>query len=136
MTLQRISICIALAAMAALLAWPKSSLGADKPAVYTTAQAAQGATVYSKSCAGCHGANLEGVAAPPLAGAAFMRNWQGKSADDLFYIVSHDMPADNPGGLKQAEYVAIMAYVLQKNGYPAGSTALDPAKLKPIQITQ
>ncbi|HXF33691.1 MAG TPA: cytochrome c [Candidatus Acidoferrales bacterium] len=136
MTLHRISTYIVLAAASALLAWPKTSLGADKPAVYTAAQASQGTSLFSKSCAGCHGVNLEGVAAPPLAGAAFTRSWQGKSADDLFYIMSHDMPADNPGSLTQDQYVAILAYVLQKNGYPAGSTALDPSKLKGITITQ
>jgi hypothetical protein len=35
------------------------------------------------------------------------------------------MPAGAPGSLTHDQYTAIMAYILQKNGYPAGSTALD-----------
>ncbi len=134
MTLHRILLFTLLAAVTALFSMPRTSLGADKPAVYTAAQGTQGATIFSNSCAGCHGANLEGIAGPPLAGAGFMRTWQGKSADDLFYIISHDMPADNPASLKQDEYVAVLAFILQKNGYPAGSAALDPTKLKGISI--
>ncbi|HXP94099.1 MAG TPA: c-type cytochrome [Candidatus Binatia bacterium] len=134
MTLHRFSILIVLAAIVALLAWPRISLGADKPAVYTAAQATQGATVYSKSCAACHGANLQGGAAPALTGAAFMHGWQGKSADDLYYIVSHDMPLGSPGSLKPDESIAILAFMLAKYGYPAGSVPLDPSKLKAITI--
>lgn len=127
---------LAFAAAVTSLVWsPLSSLGADKPAVYTADQAAQGAKLFSASCAGCHGANLEGVAAPPLAGSAFMGNWKGKGADDLYYVISKQMPLDNPGGLKPGEYTAILAFVLQKNGYPAGTTPLDPAKLAQITIT-
>lgn len=136
MILPRLTILVLVAAVATLLSTAKTSLGADKPAVYTAAQATQGATAFAASCAGCHGQNLEGVAAPALAGAAFLRGWQGKSADDLFYIISHDMPQDNPGSLKQDDYVSILAFILQKNGYPAGSAPLDPTKLKAITISQ
>ncbi len=135
MNLTRTALPALAVALACAAAWlPQRSLGADKPAAYTAAQATQGAAVFSSSCAGCHGQNLEGVAAPPLAGATFMHNWQGKTADDLFYIISHDMPQDNPGSLKPAEYVAVLAFILQKNGYPAGSAPLDPANLKQISI--
>ena len=132
---QRHLVFTLVAAALALFLLPRTSLGADKPAVYSQTQASAGSTLFSTSCAGCHGANLEGVAAPPLTGAAFMRKWTGKSVDDLFYIISHDMPADNPASLKQDEYVAILAFILSKNGYPAGSTALDATKLKGITIS-
>ena len=33
--------------------------------------------------------------------------------------------AGNPGGLTHDQYSAVMAYILQQNGYPAGSAALD-----------
>lgn len=134
MKLFRLSILAFAAAAAWQFGAPGASLGADKPAVYTADQAAQGATLFSASCAGCHGVNLEGVAAPPLAGSQFMKNWNGKSADDVYYIMSNQMPQDNPGSLKPNEYTAILAFVLQKNGYPAGATPLDPSKLKQITI--
>jgi mono/diheme cytochrome c family protein len=131
----RLSIFIVVAALTALLWLPKTTLGADKPAVYTAAQATQGAALFANSCAGCHGQNLEGTAAPALSGAAFMRSWNGKSADDLFYTISHDMPLDNPGSLKPDEYLSILSFVLQKNGYPAGTSPLSASQLKQITIT-
>ena len=136
MNRSRIPAALVALVIGALLALPRLSYGADKPAVYTAEQATAGASAFSASCAGCHGQNLEGVAAPPLAGAAFLRNWNGKTADDLFYIMSHDMPADNPGSLTKDQYLSILAFVLQKNGYPAGSAPLDPTKLKAIAISQ
>jgi polar amino acid transport system substrate-binding protein len=135
MPYRALALIVAFLGALALFA-PARSLGADKPAVYTDAQATAGATVFANSCAGCHGQNLEGVSGPPLAGQTFVKNWQGKSADDLFYIISHNMPADNPGSLKPDQYVDVLAFILQKNGYPAGSTPLDPSKLTQILITQ
>jgi hypothetical protein len=34
------------------------------------------------------------------------------------------MPATQPGSLEHDDYVQIMAFLLQQNGYPAGSRAL------------
>ena len=135
MTVHRLSIIVVIATIGALLAWPETSSGADKPAVYTAAQATGGAAAYAKSCAACHGASLQGGSGPALAGAAFMKKWQAKSADDLYYIVSHDMPLGSPGTLKADEALAILALILQKNGYPAGSAPLDAAKVKTLTIT-
>ena len=36
------------------------------------------------------------------------------------------MPDDNPGGLPRQTYVDVMAYMLELNGYPAGSDELPP----------
>ena len=35
------------------------------------------------------------------------------------------MPATDPGSLEKADYVNIMAYLLQQNGYPAGDAMLN-----------
>ena len=35
------------------------------------------------------------------------------------------MPATAPGSLAHDDYVQIMAFLLQKNGYPAGSAELN-----------
>ena len=35
------------------------------------------------------------------------------------------MPAGNPGSLSHDQYAQVMAFILSKNGYPAGATALD-----------
>ena len=99
---------------------------AAKPALYTADQANAGAAVYAQSCAACHGSQLEGVAAPALKGPAFgdMANAQSLTADALLDVISNTMPQSDPGSLKPEEFAAVTAYILQQNGYPAGSAAL------------
>src|ERR1700743_2396402 len=110
-----------------------------KPALYTDAQAQAGATVYSQACAACHGQQLEGVAAPALKGSAFgeMATAQGLTADALLDVIANTMPQSDPGSLKTDDYNAVTAYILQQNGYPAGTAALakGAAGLKDAKVT-
>ncbi len=110
-----------------------------KPALYTADQANQGAAVYAQACAACHGSQLEGVAAPALKGPPFgdMANAQALTADGLLDVVSSTMPQSDPGSLKPEEYSAVVAYILQQNGYPAGTTPLAKGApgLKETKIT-
>jgi mono/diheme cytochrome c family protein len=92
------------------------------PALFTTAQATAGAAKYSDDCAQCHGAQLEGMAGPALRGKIFAKS--GFSVGDVMNFMSVNMPATQPGSLSHDDYVQIMAYVLQQNGFPAGTTAL------------
>jgi hypothetical protein len=57
--------------------------------------------------------------------------------DDLFYIIRTLMPYGQPAALSKQEYIAIIAYILMVNGYPAGAQPLplDPGILKRITIT-
>ncbi len=103
--------------------------------VFTVAQAERGAAIYAERCASCHGASLEGATAQPLVGAPFAGNWgrdsvyaraMGKSfsVDDLAFFVSSTMP---PGHAKETppdDHAAVLAYLLQRNGLPAGETSL------------
>src|SRR5215469_3912874 len=109
-----------------LLAPQAAAAQATKPALYTDAQAQAGAAVYSQACAACHGQQLEGVAAPALKGSAFgeMANAQSLTADAMLDVITNTMPQSDPGSLKPDDYNAVTAYILQQNGYPAGSTAL------------
>jgi polar amino acid transport system substrate-binding protein len=110
-----------------------------KPALYTDAQAQAGATVYAQACAGCHGEQLEGVAAPALKGSAFgeMANAQSLTADALLDVITNTMPQSDPGSMKSDDYNAVTAYILQQNGYPAGSAPLakGAAGLKDAKVT-
>jgi mono/diheme cytochrome c family protein len=110
------------------------SLSAQSGGVYTAAQAAAGAKLFSADCAQCHGQKLEGIAGPALAGKAFLDKWSGQTADDLHYVMSTQMPLTAPGSLKPDEYLDLVAYVLQQNGYAPGSDPLTAAKLKGIKI--
>lgn len=49
---------------------------------------------------------------------------QDLTAKSLLAVISQSMPKTNPGGLSADQYDAIVAYILQENGYPAGTTKL------------
>ena len=110
-----------------------------KPALYTADQANAGATVYAQSCGTCHGAALEGTAAPALKGTTFTDTAaaQSMTADTLYDVISGSMPQSDPGSLKPEEYAAVTAYILQQNGYPAGAAVLAKGApgLKDAKIT-
>jgi mono/diheme cytochrome c family protein len=130
-----------LPAAAALIAVAPHPAGAQdaKPALYTADQATAGAAVYGQACAACHGAQMEGVAAPALKGANFgeMSAAQSMTVDTLLDVISNTMPQSDPGSLKPEDNAAVTAYILQQNGYPAGSTALakGAAGLKDAKVT-
>ncbi|HEY3824379.1 MAG TPA: PQQ-binding-like beta-propeller repeat protein [Bryobacteraceae bacterium] len=103
--------------------------------IFTAAQAEQGKTAYERSCAGCHGQNLEdGEFAPPVRGASFIQQWGRKPVEGLFTYISTKMPPSNRGGLSTDAYTEILAYLLSANGVQAGNQALpsDAAALKPM----
>lgn len=126
--IQQLKITAALGAAAVVFVLLPHHAGAQdaKPALYTADQATAGAAVYQQSCASCHGAALEGVSAPALKGSAFgdMATAQSLTVDSLLEVTAASMPQSDPGSLKPDEYSAVVAYVLQQNGYPAGSTPL------------
>jgi mono/diheme cytochrome c family protein len=102
-----------------------TAFAAPPPAIYTAAQSTAGATVFSANCAMCHGADMKGGAGPALLGQAFASASSNYSVGAIFSEVAEQMPAGNPGGLTHDQYAQVMAYILSKNGYPAGGTALD-----------
>lgn len=92
---------------------------------YTTAQAASGAKAYQSTCAGCHGAKLQGGIGPALVGRQFWLNYAGKKSSTLWSDVHTTMPMSAPGSVAAKKSVDIMAFLLQKNGVPSGSTPLN-----------
>ncbi len=94
------------------------------PAVFTADQAKAGAQKFSDNCEQCHGAQLEGRAGPALKGPNFASAKAAFTIGDIFTIVSQNMPASQPGTLPPDDYVQVMAFLLQQNGYPAGSKPL------------
>ena len=97
--------------------------------VYTVAQAARGAEVYTSSCGQCHTMGQH-------SGTAFATAWNNRRLFDLYEIVHNTMPLDNPGGLSDQEYIDVVAYMLQLNGVPAGKALLqaDAGTLKGLRI--
>ena len=105
--------------------------------VYSIAQAARGESAYAKGCARCHGAALSGGdQSPPLAGSAFLGNWNGQALVDLQQRIKTTMPSDSIG-IYDAKFVTdVVAFMLKANGFPAGVIDLgsDDAALKDIAI--
>lgn len=91
---------------------------------YTAAQAKAGQAVYVASCQGCHGANLQGVAGPAVAGTDFLAMTKNNkwTIADLRNFVTQNMPLNNPGTLTAEQYANVMAFLLASNCYPAGTT--------------
>ena len=115
------------------LAQDKSTLDG----VYTAEQAARGEAVYTKSCAGCHQADLSGDGmTPSLAGKDFNNDWVDQTMSDLFERTRISMPGDNPGSLKPNDVADVLAFLLSKGKFPAGQTELPPdtAALKGIKF--
>jgi polyvinyl alcohol dehydrogenase (cytochrome) len=104
--------------------------------VYTTAQAERGHAVYQQNCAaGCHMENLKGNGpALELTGKGFVGRWKGVILGDLYKKIRDTMPVDKPGSLSGEDYLAVTAYLLSRNGYPAGATALDLTVLNAVEI--
>lgn len=118
---------------------PTAAAASAAPAVYTSAQASQGASVFATHCASCHGSNLQGVSGPALKGPKFhqMAGAQGMNGATLLAFISQHMPLTNPGALDKAQYDDVTAFILKENGYPAGGTTLSPneAKLKSVDFS-
>ena len=107
--------------------------------VYTDAQAERGRSAYAQACASCHADDLRGKStAPSLIEESFTFLWADMSVGDLFERTRMLMPSDRPGSLASATYADIIAFVISKNGFPAGNTELgtDVAALKQIVITE
>ena len=113
----------------------RPSPAAKGPGHYTRAQAASGAAVYSATCQQCHGVNLQGQSGPGLVGAAF-RNYVGKAgtAASLEDFIARQMPADKPGSLTQQQYLDVTAFLLSRNGYPAGDVPLTKSTLADVAL--
>ncbi len=117
----RLLFSAALGAMA-LAAQPAPQRAAG---VFTAAQAQSGRAIYNQNCSACHGLNFEGTGdSPALAGGTFMLKWGPKMVSELFGVSLERMPPTNPGSLGEGAALNVTAFILQRNGAPAGPQAL------------
>jgi polar amino acid transport system substrate-binding protein len=104
------------------------------PGLFTLAQAGSGKQKFLDNCAQCHGDTLAGRAGPALKGPHFAPAAAQFHVGDIFTVVSQNMPATEPGSLPKDDYVEIMAFLLQQNGYPAGHKALTFKEAKESKV--
>ena len=140
-------IVTAAIAIGALPASAMAQIGIDS-GIYSTEQAAAGRAVYARECAACHGPELEGgEAGPDLAGRGFRDRWNSLPLAQLIDLTTKTMPVTKPSGLRDDEYAAVVAFILNRNSYAAGPGMLpadagvlsriafaDPARSVPLPL--
>lgn len=105
--------------------------------VFTEQQVVRGKVAYESACAECHMSDLSGhEMASPLVGTFFAFRWRNKSVHVLFENLRTTMPQTAPGSLRDQEYFDIIAFLLDKNGYPDGELNLgsDVEKLNSYKL--
>ena len=100
-------------------------------ASFLPSQAARGAQLYSRRCSSCH---AEGQ----LVGETFVQSWNDRRVYDLYTLIRSTMPLSSPGGLKDPEYLDLVAYLLQANKQamtgPADSLKADSVSMRATRI--
>jgi len=95
--------------------------------IYSTAQANGAKAQFQKICADCHAFTVAAKKAPkdlPLGDEPFLDQWNGRPLSELITLIALTMPNDGSAVVSEAEAVDLVAYILQQNGYPAGSKPL------------
>ena len=116
---------------------PAADLAPIWKGAYTAAQAEGGKVPFTGLCRRCHSDNLLGSErGPALKGESFMEHWEQQDLDRLKAKIRDTMPPDDPGKLSDEEYLGLVSYILQHNGYPAGAAPLDNAALSGVQIVR
>jgi len=122
-------LCVVLL-VASSIAWAGSAVADDaaNDGWYTAAQADRGHQDFNNHCAECHRPDLTGGPdVSPLVGAKFLSKWSSQKVSDLIAFEHQSMPANNPGSVPADQLYRITAYILERNGFPAGSTPLSAA---------
>jgi mono/diheme cytochrome c family protein len=98
--------------------------GRALPKLFTSSEAAHGRIVFEQQCAACHGEDLRGKIGPALIGPGLGSVADHTTVSIMFNVIAFEMPAGDPASLTQQNYADVMAYILQRNGYPAGAHPL------------
>jgi cytochrome c5 len=100
--------------------------------VFSAEQATKGQSHYSANCVRCHeGSEADG---PILMGRSFVERWREDSLGVLFNFVKTRMPPDGNVTLSDGEYLELVSFLLNANGYSAGSNDLTTDTVTSIRI--
>jgi hypothetical protein len=106
-------------------------VGPQKPTtndgVYTKEQADGAKAQFEKLCAECHAFTVAAKKKPkdlPLGDEPFFESWSGRPLSEMISIIALTMPNDGSAVVTDQEAIDLVAYVLQRNGFPAGSKPL------------
>jgi len=119
----RAGLALTVTMVVAGAAWSEARTTQD--GVYSKRQAKAGAELYREHCLVCHD---DKYFRPVL------KRWNGQSAAVLYDVMSGSMPETNPGGLRDQEYLDILAYIFSRSRYPTGEQPLEGGALAEITI--
>lgn len=91
----------------------------DTMPLFTEEQATSGAALFTKVCVECH-------ELADYTGEKFRAKWNGQTMYDLYEQIRTKMPDDKPGSLTRDEYASALAYILQQNKLPSGTSKVAP----------
>jgi mono/diheme cytochrome c family protein len=89
------------------------------PGTWFPQQADHGEAVFRKTCATCHQSSQ-------FIGQQFVETWGDRKLSDFYTLVRSTMPLSDPGGLKDDEYLGVLAYLLKANNAASGPDSLKP----------
>jgi mono/diheme cytochrome c family protein len=121
------------AAAAALLAQSGAEPATVWDGVFTADQSRSGRALYDEHCSGCHRGGQSSVN-PENFGDGFQSAWGEDYLSSLYDVIEQTMPRGNPNSLQRAEYVDIVAYLLDSNGFPEGDATLAHEDLAAIRV--
>lgn len=124
------SVAVWVFAVGAVVATPvaPSVQKSTNDGVYSKAQADGAKAQFDKICAECHPFSDAEKKKPkdvPLGGETFFQNWAGRSLGEMSSTIALTMPNDGSAVVSEEEARNLVAFILQKNGFPAGKQPLD-----------
>lgn len=120
-----VGVWVAAAATSAAQKQPTTNDG-----VYTKKQADAAKEQFDKICADCHPFTVAGKKKPkdvPLGEDPFYDNWTGRPLSQMITTIALTMPNDGSAVVTEEEAADLVAYILQQNGFTAGSQPLTKA---------
>ena len=101
--------------------------------VFSNEQLKVGTELYTNNCAMCHGPDLRGTeGGTALIGERFITKWKDQSLAALFTVTKSTMPKSNPKSLDDESYSALVALMLNANGFAPGKSSL-PADVSSLE---
>ncbi len=96
-----------------------TTTASDAGLTFSLEQARRGRAVFRRSCTECHYSS-------EFRDRQFRFKWRRRTAGHLFGHIVSTMPEDAPGSLSLQEYVDVVAYILELNGFEPGAGELPP----------
>lgn len=122
-----------LAALLLCLLAPAAADATDSEDGKQAGAGARGERVFAQHCARCHGEQGEGLIGPAVIGdEARLSNY--RTGRGLYDYVESTMPQDKPGSLTEAQYRAVVTYLLRRNHYTSSCESLTKEALVDISL--